>query len=201
MRNAGRILPLAAACLLAGCGYHMGTDAAPPFSSLTIEPIRNESYAPQLQAEMHRQLADSLAQEKALHVTTEGGSARLRVTLTDFRRDVGAVNPNDTVLAASYNLTLVAKVTLETADRVYFKDRIFSVSLPAFGGAGYNRTETQTLPLLSRELSKRIKDAVVDVWYGLAALIAPAGRSRRAPSGRSPPSCGRCPKLCPSRSE
>ena len=159
-----RVAPIVAACALAGCGYRFGTDAAPPFSSLTIEPIRNESYAPQVQADLHRQLADALAQEKSLHVTTSGGQARLRITLTDFRRDIGAVDPDDTVRAASYNLSLSAKVTLEIADKSLFKDRLFTFTLPAFGGAGYNRTEMQTMPLLTRELSKRIKDAVVDVW-------------------------------------
>ena len=164
MMRSPRCLLAALVLCLSGCGYHLGTDATPPFTSIIVEPIRNESYAPQLQAEMHRQLADSLAQEKSLHVVTEGGQAHLRVTLVDYRRDVAAVDPNDTVRAASYNMTLVAKVTLETSDKVLFKDRLFTAVLPAFGGVGYNRTETQTLPLLSRELSKRIKDAVVDVW-------------------------------------
>lgn len=159
-----RITALALSAFLAGCGYRMGTDAAPPFNSISVEPIRNESFAPQMQAEVHRQLSDTLAQEKSLHVVTEGGQARLRVTLTEYRRDVGAVNPGDTVLASSFDLTLTAKVTLETADKVLFRDRVFKVTMPAFGSAGYNRTEMQTLPLLSRELCKKIKDAVVDVW-------------------------------------
>ncbi len=166
MIRALSFVALAFALLASGCNYRMGTEATPPFSSITIDTVKNDSFAPQMQAEIHRQLADSLAQENALHVVSSGGRGRLAVTLTDYRREVAAVNPADTVAAASYQLTLEAKVTLTDAasGKVLFRDRALRATLPAYAQAGFNRTEFQTLPLLSRELAKEIKDAIVGVW-------------------------------------
>ena len=158
------IAPLAA--VLAGCNYHLGTEANPPFSSITVAAVKNATYEPQLQAVIHAQLVDSLAQEKSLHVVPSGGQALISVTLSDYKRDVSAVNPQDTGTASSYDLTLTAKVTLTDVrgGKVLFHDRVFKATLPAFAQTGFINTETQTLPLLTRELAKQIKDAVVDVW-------------------------------------
>lgn len=166
MIRSGSIILLAFAALTSGCNYRMGTTAEPPFSSITIETVKNDSFAPQMQAEMHRQLADTFAQEAVLHVVPSGGRGRLSVTITDYRRDVAAVNPSDTVAAASYSMTLEAKATLTdvASGKVLFRDRPFRAMLPAYAKVGFNRTESQTLPLLSRELAKNIKDAVVGVW-------------------------------------
>lgn len=160
------IVLLVFVALTSGCNYRMGTTAQPPFSTITIEAVKNDSFAPQMQAEIHRQLADSLAQEAVLHVVPSGGRGRLAVTITDYRRDVAAVNPSDTIAAASYSMTLEAKATLTDAasGKVLFRDRSFRAVLPAYAQGGFNRTEFQTLPLLSRELAKNIKDAVVGVW-------------------------------------
>src|SRR5882672_7540524 len=127
------VLPVFAA-LISGCNYRMGTEATPPFSSITLKAVKNDSFAPQMQAEIHRQIADSLAQEGTLHVVSSGGQAGLSVTLTDYRREVAAVNPTDTVAAASYTLTLEAKVTLtdSASGKVLFRDRAFRASLPTY---------------------------------------------------------------------
>lgn len=166
MIRTGAFVLLGVSALLTGCHYKMGTEAEPPFSAITIEPVRNESFAPQMQAEIHRQLADSLAQESALRVVSSGGRAKLSVALTDYRREVAAVNPSDTLAAASYALTLEAKVSLfdNATGKFLFRDRVFRATLPAYTQSGFNRTETQTLPLISRELAKNIKDAVMGVW-------------------------------------
>lgn len=157
---------IAVGLALAGCAYRAGADAEPDFRTITVEAVRNDSFAPQVQAEMHRGLHDSLASEKALHVVDSGGRARLRVVLADYRRDVGAVNPRDTVLAASQVFTLTARVTLIDAStgKVLMRDRQITASMSAYAADGVNRTETQTQGLLLRELSRRIRDAVVDVW-------------------------------------
>ena len=156
---------LASAAIFSGCGYHLGTEVEVPFSSITIEPVKNESFAPQMQAEIHRQLADAFASEPSMHVVPSGGQAHIKVTLVEYRRDVAAVNPSDTASAASYRVTLSAKATLlDSTGKVLFRDRPFSATLPAYAANGFSRTEYQTLPLLSRELARNIKDSSVDVW-------------------------------------
>ena len=164
-RSLASVFLTALAVSVSGCGYHLGKETEAPFSSITIEPVKNESFAPQMQAEIHRQLADAFAAEKSLRVVPSGGRAHIKVTLVDYHRDVAAVNPTDTAAAASYRVSLRAKVTLMDSDgRILFKDRSFTSSLPAYATSGFPRTEYQTLPLLSRELARDIKDAAVDVW-------------------------------------
>lgn len=152
--------------LLCGCSYRMGAGAETTFRSITVEAVKNDSYAPQVQAELHRGLHDALASEHALHVVDSGGQARLRVALFDYRREVGAVNPRDTVLAASQVFRLSAKITLTDAasGKVLVRDRVVTASMSAYAPDGVNRTETQTQGLLLRELSRRIRDTVADVW-------------------------------------
>ncbi len=155
-----------AALAVSGCNYAFGPGGEPPFSSITVEPVKNETFAPQMQAEIHRQLADSLMQEKALHVVPSGGQGRLSVSLVEYRREISAVNPKDTVQASTYRLSLTAKITLVDArnGKVLMKDRVVRAWLSAYADDGFLRTESQTLPLVSRELAKQIKDAVTGVW-------------------------------------
>ena len=157
---------LALAVIPAGCGYRLGADAEPDFRTISIEAVRNDSFAPQLQAEIHRQIHDALVSERALHVVNDGGRARLRVTLTGYDRRVGAVNPRDTVLAASHVFSLSAKVSLvdRSTGRELMHDRRVTASLSAYSSGGVNRTETQTQALLTRELARKIRESVVDVW-------------------------------------
>lgn len=152
---------------LSACSYRMGADAEPAFHTLTIEAVRNESFAPQVQAELHRGLHDALAAEHGLHLVDSGGRGRLSVTITEYGRSVGAVNPRDTVLAASQVFSLTAKVTLvdATTGKVLVRDRVVRASLSAYAvDGGVNRSEVQTQGLLLRELSGRIRDVVADVW-------------------------------------
>lgn len=158
---------MAGSIVLSGCGYHLGSEGEVPFSSLTIEPVKNDSFAPQLQADFHAQLSDALARDGSVRVVTSGGRASLTVVFTDYRREIGATDPTDTVVARSFLMTLNAKATLVDAStgKVYFRDRTFRAILPAYSAdGGIIRTETQTLPLLSRELAKSISEAVVGVW-------------------------------------
>lgn len=159
-------LLLLASLPFAGCGYRIGADAQPDFRTIALEPVRNESFAPQLQAELHRQLHDALSSERALHVVDEGGRARLRVTLLDYRRDVGAVNPGDTMVAASRIFSLSARISLVDAGtgKELVRDRLVSATLSAYAPAGMNRAETQTQSLLTRELARKIREVVVGVW-------------------------------------
>lgn len=154
-------------CLaLAGCGYRMGSSAEPSFRTLTIEAVKNDSYAPQLQAEIHRQVFDRLSAEDGFRVVNDGGAVRLRVVLDEYGRSVGAVNSQDTGRAASHRFSLSAKVTLvdSRSGKILMRDRQVRADLSAYTLTGLNRTETQTQALLTRELARAIRDAVADVW-------------------------------------
>lgn len=164
MRHLALFLLVALGC--AGCRYRAGDDAETPFHTISIEAVKNDSFAPQVQAEMHRQLHDALASEKPLHVVDSGGRARLTVRLVDYRRSVGAVNPDDTVLAASHIFSLSARITLidSATGKKLINERLVTSSLSAYAPTGVNRTEMMTQGLLLRELARDIRSAVTNVW-------------------------------------
>lgn len=152
---------------LAGCAnYTLGSRAQVPFSSLSLLPVENDTQAAQMQALLHQQLSASLAQEKGVQVVTNGGQATLRVCVVRYDHAVSATNPNDTVLGSSFTLRLVARCTLVNngTGRPYFQDREVTASAEAHDTGNFSAVEYQTMPVLTRELARKIKDTVVGVW-------------------------------------
>jgi len=165
----------ATAAIAAGCAhYHLGTGAKLPFKTIALAPIVNDTDAPATQALLHQQLADALAAENGLTLVAgaDGADVLLRVRLAAYTREVAATDPRDTVLGTSFNLRLTARCTLEdrrAGGKPLFSDRPVRASAvahsPAGGAAtGYSAVETQTLPVLTRELARKIRDTVTGAW-------------------------------------
>jgi outer membrane lipopolysaccharide assembly protein LptE/RlpB len=161
------------ALLAQGCGYQLGTQGKIPFSTLQIATVRNETLAPQIQAPLHEQLAAAFAREGGLSLVSEASQATLRVRVTRYSKEIAATKPRDTGLAASFTLKLTAVCDLlNNADPAnpYFEGREISVSItahtPETTGAtgGFSAVEYQTLPELTRNLARRIRDTVTGVW-------------------------------------
>ena len=155
------------AFFLCGCAnYRLGTHANIPFSSITIEPVANDTFAPQAQALLHQQLADSLAQEKDLRVLGSDGQATLVVRIVRYEKNVTATRSDDTVLGSSYQIEMTANCTLidNRTGQPYFRDRPIYVSADSYASSGYSSSEYQTMPILTRELARKIKEAVVSTW-------------------------------------
>ncbi|MDR2863164.1 MAG: LPS assembly lipoprotein LptE [Puniceicoccales bacterium] len=150
-----------------GCGhYTLGSSAKPPFSSLNILPIENEIQAPQTQALLSQQLMDALSQESGVHIVSADGQATLRVRLVHFERKVASTRSKDTVLGNSFLLYLRARCTLvdNRTGKQLFKNREITASAEVHDNGAYNATEYQTMTVLSRDLARKIRDAVTGVW-------------------------------------
>lgn len=165
-----RTLPLTAglcAFFLCGCtNYQLGTHASVPFTTITIQPVVNDTFAPQAQALLHQQLADSLAQEKNLQVLGSDGQATLIVRIARYEKHITATRSDDTVLGSSYQIEMTAECTLldNRTGKPYFQSRPIYVSADSYASSGYTSSEYQTMPILTRELARKIKEAVVSTW-------------------------------------
>ncbi|MDR3228887.1 MAG: LPS assembly lipoprotein LptE [Puniceicoccales bacterium] len=157
---------------LAGCGaYSLGSKSKIPFSTLSLAPIENTAYVPQAQALLHTQLADAISQESGLRLVATGGAATLHVRIVGYTHSVAATNPDDTALGSSFNIRLTANCTLtdNRTEKPYFTDRRIEVSVVAHSPTGtaagsFSAVEYETLPVLTRDLARRIRDTVTGVW-------------------------------------
>jgi outer membrane lipopolysaccharide assembly protein LptE/RlpB len=161
---------LAACVVVAGCAnYKLGSAGGLPFHSLYVAPARNNGYAPQAQAEVTEQLRQALLQQGNVQLKNQAeADATLDVVLTDYRRTIAATSSNNTLNAAAYNITLSANCTLvdNRNGTVYFKNMSVSQTEETFVNSDNNLAEPeyQTMPILARDLGKKIADAVVATW-------------------------------------
>jgi outer membrane lipopolysaccharide assembly protein LptE/RlpB len=158
---------------LTGCGYQLGTQASLPFNTISLESVKNDSLAPQIQVALHEQLAAVLARENGLALVSEGAQATLRVRILNYNQTVTATNPRDTAIGMSFSLTLVAQCDLlnnGNPSKPYFTGRKITASAVAHSpeaigaSGGFSAVEYQTLPTVTRELARKIRDSITGVW-------------------------------------
>jgi hypothetical protein len=168
------VAPLFAALFLAvtaGCAYRLGTGGKPPFSTLALAPVKSDAHIPQAQSVLHAQLSDAFAQEGNVLLTDAPAQAVLTVRLVKYERTVAATAPGDTALGISFNLELTAECDLVAANtgKAYFEHRRIIARAIAHAPAAasqnsYAAAEYATVPILTRDLARQIRDTVTGVW-------------------------------------
>jgi hypothetical protein len=154
---------------LAGCAnYQLGTGASPKFSKLFIAPVASDTLLPQAQALVTTQIREAFIKDGrvALVSSAEEADAVLKLTLSDYRREVGVVRPDDTGLARRYDVTLHARATLTTKPdgTTLFENRELVARRGVFTDSGQIPAEYQTLPLMAEKLASETVRAVLDTW-------------------------------------
>lgn len=168
---------------LSGCGtYQLGTEGKLSFQTLYVEPIRDSANLPQATGIFETQIRQALLRDGRIQLVNSADSADavLRVDLRNFNRRVATARRDDTGLARSFDLNLVAVCTLrEHSGKILFDRRsieatreIFTSNAPSETGPNGQvifvsqqlQAEYQTMPLLAETLADRIAHAVLDVW-------------------------------------
>lgn len=161
-------LPLAAAFLVAGCGhYQLGRHADPPFSSLYIKPVANDSFAPQAQALLTTQIREAILRDGLLELRdADNADATLEVVLKDFDKNIAATSTDDTGIADKLRLGLSASCTLiDNRDgTVFMKGRTVRATADSFPEESSARAEYQAMPVLTERLARRVANEVLQVW-------------------------------------
>ncbi len=149
-----------------GCAYTLGGRGRLEFSSVEIHPIINEADLPQAQAQLARDIADTLNPEPKLRTVISGGDVELRVVISDYKRSISARSSRDSVLASKQTLTLKLKCSLldKRTGRYCFRDRPVSVDTDAYIGTAPGLGESQSFPILSREAARKVRDLITSVW-------------------------------------
>ncbi|ADE55960.1 LPS assembly lipoprotein LptE [Coraliomargarita akajimensis] len=170
-----------AAIAISGCAsYKMGSSAPIPFETLYVEATANESFAPQAQAAVSAKIRDTFIRDGRVQLVNspKKADAILSITLTDYRRTGNTRNPNDTVRAQDFTITLQAEASLydNETQQFLFEKRQLSENTSAYAGNPYDKTGTpdqtqsyfqaeyQAMPTLARGLARQITDTVLSTW-------------------------------------
>lgn len=163
------IVVLGAALALVGCShYRVGTGANLAFETLYVAPVANDTLLPQAVAPVSTQIRQALLHDGRVRLVSspEEADATLEIKLTRYDRTPLASRRDDTGLARTFGLELVALCTLtdNRSDRVLFADRAVQANRRLFTDSGQLQAEYQALPLLAEDLGAAVTHAVVDVW-------------------------------------
>lgn len=163
------ILPLLATLglLLQSCShYQAGDGSSLPFTTIQVNPVINQSQAPQINQVLNHDLREAFIRSGKVILESGGADAQLNVTLTHYTRENIATNSQDTGLARKYALSLTATCELANArsESPYFNERVVNVSLDIFLDSGQTRAETNAIPLLSKKMAEAISTEVLQTW-------------------------------------
>ena len=155
------------ALLFQSCAhYQAGDGSSLPFSTIQVNPVKNQSQAPQITQVLNHDLRDAFIRSGRVAVESGGADTQLNVTLIHYDRENIATNSQDTGLARKYALTLsaICELTRGGEETAYFTNRPVSVTLDIFLDSGQTRAETNAIPLLSKKLAEAISNEVLQTW-------------------------------------
>lgn len=159
---------LMALWFVSGCAnYQLGRHAEPPFRSIYVKPVSNATFAPQAQAILTSQLRENFIHDGMLQVENEADAdAVLEVVLRDFDRQIAATRQDDTEIAEKLRFELLADCTLSNnrTGEIYFENRPISATADSFPGDRSQQAEHLAMPVLTRNLARRISYEVLQVW-------------------------------------
>lgn len=156
--------------LLTACNhYHLGNPGvdALQFRTIYVAPVKNNSFAPQAQVLLTDQIIQ-LLQQSGLQTTQheEEADASLRVVLTQYDRVTSTTMENDTDIASSFYVTMVASCTLtdNNSECVYFLNRPISATINAQAQSSVQRVLYQDMPTLTLKLADQIRNLATSAW-------------------------------------
>ena len=152
---------------LSGCAsYQAGDGSNLAFSTIRINPVQNQSQAPQATQVINHDLREYFIQNGRVAVVNSGAEVNLDVTLTRYDRRTIATNSQDTGLARKYAVELSARASLKGAggEPVYFENRPVTATVDIFLDSGQTNAETNAIPLISKKLAEAIANEVLHGW-------------------------------------
>jgi hypothetical protein len=151
-----------------GClHYSRGSGARLSFSRIYVPPAKNDSFAPQVQALLTKQIRAKLANQQNLEIAPSPENAViLEVSIVKFEQFVAATNGNDTALAKSFNEKMTVACTLRSGEtgKIYFKDHRLSDSVECDAFGDYHEARYQIMPQLTEKLADKICEIVCNPW-------------------------------------
>lgn len=180
LRGLAMLFSVLALAFCIGCkSYQLGHPAELPFETVYIQPVKNDSFAPQAQALISSQIREAVIRDGRVTLVADKKNADviLAVTLRDYTRQGGARRQTDTAVATNFDLTLEAVVDLydQENESFLFESRIIRARTTAYLDNPYNaaaapatqgfiQSEYDTMPRIARDLGRKIADELLSTW-------------------------------------
>lgn len=166
---AGGVVTLTCSCnhYTRGLPSESSITIALPFKSIYVQPVKNNSFAPQAQVLLTNQLMQGFA-EAGIPVkkNPEDAGAILQVTLEHYKSYVAATKSADTFLGNSFHIDFLARVTLtgHEGGNIYLCNEPVSAEITALASEGTQEIIFHDMPALTQKLADNIKDLVLSPW-------------------------------------
>jgi hypothetical protein len=138
------------------------------FDKIYVAPIKNDSFAPQAQVSLTKQVRTKLANITGLELASSPENAAvLEITIVDFGRFMATAQEEDTSRAKSFDMRMVIFCTLinSITGKVYFKDyRISDVVECHTSNGDFQAFQYQAIPKLSNKLADEICNVICNLW-------------------------------------
>ena len=161
-------LVLLAIFACSGCmHYSAGIGTSLKFSKIYVAPVRNDSFAPQAQALLTRQLRHKLSSYPGMSLaSTQQGAAVLDVTLTDISYSAETIDETDSEKAKTFEIKLSAQCSLfgGSDDHVYFQDIPVSAGIECYAFKDFQAAKYQLMPQITEQLAEKIVQLVCHTW-------------------------------------
>ncbi|MGB0408434.1 MAG: LPS assembly lipoprotein LptE [Opitutales bacterium] len=180
LRQACVLLVGAGLISLAACkSYQLGHPTELPFETIYVQAATNDSYAPQAQALISSEIREAIIRDGRVKLVAGQNDADviLYVNLTDYKRQAGTRDQDDTEVAQDYAITLEAEIALYDPrnDTYLFKSRTVGEHTTAYAGnpyadsgvlqtGGLIQSEYQAMTRIARGMGRKIADETLSAW-------------------------------------
>ena len=157
--------------LLGGCGrYAFESTGAPPFHSLYVEAVTNDSLAPQAAPLASAALREAFLRDGRVKLAHSPGEAEaiLSLRLTNYRRRTASYRSDDTARANAFEITLEGEATLSAhrfGEKFLFEGRpVRGVARLARDDPSMSPNGRQPLSAAIRSLTRETVSLALDAW-------------------------------------
>jgi hypothetical protein len=136
------------------------------FDKIYVAPVKNDSFAPQAQGLLTKQIRARLANNLKLELVSSPENVVLEVTIVDFGRFTETFQEDDTARTKSFDVKMAIICTLKNnaTGKVYFENYRLSDSVECHASNNnFQVSQYQAIPKLTNKLA----DLVCDIVYCL----------------------------------
>lgn len=166
------LIPVFLPLLWLGCQQYQWSSSADKSAirTLAIDPVVNESYAPQVVALLTRDLRDAFLRDGSVRLvgSDQSADARLAVTITDFEESYVSGRDEDDGRPSSLSLRMTIRVNLisssEKIESILPEDWTFTETIPIYADPSLSESRHRNMPQLTSLISRRIRDRTLYPW-------------------------------------
>jgi hypothetical protein len=138
------------------------------FDKIYVVPIKNDSFAPQVQVSLTKQVRTRLSNIVGLELASSPENAAvLEITIVEFGRSMATTQEDDTSHAKSFDVRMAMVCTLSNSvtGRVYFRDYRISDSIECHtSNNNFQAFQYQAIPKLTHKLADKVCDIICNLW-------------------------------------